>query len=42
MEDGLEQRSAFWEQRKQLVFYIFNIMTLGEAFSTVYISLNVF
>lgn len=38
MEDGLEQRSAFWEQRRQLVFYIFNIiMSLGEAFSTVYL-----
>lgn len=38
VEDGLEQRRAFWKQGRQLVFYIFNvIMSLGEAFSTVYL-----
>lgn len=36
MEDGLEQRSAFWEQGKQYEFYILehNVTSLGEAFDS--------
>lgn len=37
MEDGLEQRRAFWEQGRQLVFYIFIIISLGKATSIVYL-----